>query len=101
VTLLFETTDDTEAKAFVTSDDLREAMKDAGVVGKPEIHFLKSAKWILWNEPPPRLGPLLLARRRSRLRTDFGRPQIVGALAPSRRRGNSECDFRWQNHCHG
>jgi hypothetical protein len=33
VTLLFETTDDTEAKAFVTSDDLREAMKEAGVVG--------------------------------------------------------------------
>jgi hypothetical protein len=44
VTLLFETTDDTKAKAFVTSDDLREAMKEAGVVGKPEIHFLRSAK---------------------------------------------------------
>lgn len=44
VTLLFETKDDTKAQAFVTSADLRETMTRAGVVGKPEIRFLRTDK---------------------------------------------------------
>jgi hypothetical protein len=44
VTLLFEASDDSKARAFATSDDLREAMKNAGVLGKPDIHLLRTAK---------------------------------------------------------
>lgn len=44
VTLLFEASDDSKARAFVASDDLREAMKNAGVLGKPDIHLLRTAK---------------------------------------------------------
>lgn len=41
VTLIFEAEDLQRAEAFCQSDDLREAMQRVGVVGKPDIHFLK------------------------------------------------------------
>ena len=41
VTLLFEVEDLKRAGAFFTSDDLRNAMQKSGVIGKPDIHFLK------------------------------------------------------------
>lgn len=41
LTLLFETSDLPKAKAFVESTDLREVMKKAGVVGEPEVSYLK------------------------------------------------------------
>ncbi len=41
VTLIFEAEDLKRAEEFSTSDDLREAMQRAGVVGKPDIYFLK------------------------------------------------------------
>ena len=33
-----------QAKKFVASAELRERMRDAGVVGKPEVHFFKDAE---------------------------------------------------------
>lgn len=33
-----------EARKFMSSDELREAMQKAGVVGAPEIHFLEDAR---------------------------------------------------------
>jgi hypothetical protein len=42
VTLLFETQDLTRAKAFTASTDLRERMQELGVIGKPDIYFLKN-----------------------------------------------------------
>jgi hypothetical protein len=41
VTLLFEAKDIERAKAFTESDDLKDAMKRAGVVGKPDVTLLK------------------------------------------------------------
>ncbi len=41
VLILFEASDVDKAKAFATSDDLRSAMQSAGVVGKPDVCFLK------------------------------------------------------------
>ncbi|MDQ3256979.1 MAG: cyclase [Acidobacteriota bacterium] len=41
VTLIFEAEDLKRAEEFSTSDDLREAMQKAGVVGKPDTYFLK------------------------------------------------------------
>ena len=41
VTLIFEMEDLKRAEAFFTSDDLREAMHNSGVVGKPDVYFLK------------------------------------------------------------
>lgn len=41
VTLIFEAEDLKRAEEFSTSDDLREAMQKAGVVGKPDMYFLK------------------------------------------------------------
>ena len=41
VTLIFEVEDLKRAEGFFTSDDLREAMQKSGVVGKPDVHFLK------------------------------------------------------------
>jgi len=41
VTLIFEVEDLKRAEAFFTSDDLREAMQNSGVVGKPDVYFLK------------------------------------------------------------
>jgi hypothetical protein len=41
VTLIFEVEDLKRAEGFFTSDDLREAMQKSGVVGKPDIHFVK------------------------------------------------------------
>jgi len=41
VTLIFEAEDLKRAEEFSNSDDLREAMQKAGVVGKPDIYFLK------------------------------------------------------------
>ncbi|MGQ0741411.1 MAG: hypothetical protein ACT4OG_03830 [Alphaproteobacteria bacterium] len=37
-------TDVDKAKAFAASKDLKEAMKDAGVMGTPEIHYLSPPK---------------------------------------------------------
>ena len=37
VTLIFEVEDMKRAEAFFTSDDLRDAMQNSGVVGKPFI----------------------------------------------------------------
>lgn len=41
VTLIFEAEDLKRAEEFSQSDDLREAMQRVGVVGKPDIYFLK------------------------------------------------------------
>jgi hypothetical protein len=41
VTLLFEASDLPKAKAFVESTDLQETMKKSGVIGEPEISYLK------------------------------------------------------------
>ena len=41
VTLIFDTEDLKRAEEFSNSDDLREAMQKAGVVGKPDTYFLK------------------------------------------------------------
>jgi hypothetical protein len=41
VTLLFETNDLSKARAFAESDDLRQIMAKAGVIGKPEVAYLK------------------------------------------------------------
>ncbi|MBA3693781.1 MAG: hypothetical protein H0X49_05705 [Acidobacteria bacterium] len=41
VTLIFEAEDLKRAEEFSNSDDLREAMQKAGVVGKPDTYFLK------------------------------------------------------------
>jgi hypothetical protein len=39
ILLLFDTADRRRAEEFGRSDDLREAMRRAGVVGQPEIRF--------------------------------------------------------------
>lgn len=39
VCLIFQVSDRAEATAFISSDQLREAMAQAGVVGAPTIHF--------------------------------------------------------------
>lgn len=39
--VLMEWDDVDKARAFAGSDQLREAMKEAGVVGRPEVHFLE------------------------------------------------------------
>jgi hypothetical protein len=41
VTLLFEASDLSKAQVFVASEDLRDVMTKAGVVGTPELTFLK------------------------------------------------------------
>jgi len=41
VTLLFRTTDPAKTKAFMESDDLKEKMKDSGVISKPDIRMLR------------------------------------------------------------
>ncbi len=41
VTLIFEAEDLKHAKEFSNSDDLREVMQKVGVLGKPDIYFLK------------------------------------------------------------
>jgi hypothetical protein len=38
--ILFEWDDVKKARQFAQSDDLRKAMQGAGVIGKPDIHFL-------------------------------------------------------------
>ena len=38
--ILFEWDDVKKARQFAESDDLRKAMQGAGVIGKPDIHFL-------------------------------------------------------------
>jgi hypothetical protein len=40
--LLFEVADVEKAKAFARSSDLKERMRDAGVMGAPDIFFLSS-----------------------------------------------------------
>jgi hypothetical protein len=37
----FEWDDMKKARQFAQSDDLRKAMQGAGVIGKPDIHFLE------------------------------------------------------------
>jgi hypothetical protein len=39
--LLFEASDLAKAQAFVTSEDLRDVMTKAGVIGTPELTYLK------------------------------------------------------------
>lgn len=39
ITLMFETDDLDEARAFAASDELADVMKKAGVIGKPDISF--------------------------------------------------------------
>ena len=39
--ILFEWDDVKKARQFAESDDLRKAMQGAGVIGKPDIHFLE------------------------------------------------------------
>ncbi len=41
VMLIYEAEDLKRAEEFSKSDDLREAMQKAGVLGKPDIYFLK------------------------------------------------------------
>ena len=41
VTVILEVEDLKRAKEFARSDDLREAMQKVGVLGKPDIYFLK------------------------------------------------------------
>ena len=40
ILLLFDTADRRKAEEFGRSDDLREAMQRAGVVGQPEVHHV-------------------------------------------------------------
>jgi hypothetical protein len=40
VILLFETSDLGKARAFMSSDDLRQKMEESGVTDKPDIYFL-------------------------------------------------------------
>ena len=42
VVILFRAADPGRAKAFAESTDLRDAMTKAGVVDRPDIHFLNS-----------------------------------------------------------
>ncbi len=42
IVLFFQLEDLERAKAFAESDDLRETMKKAGVLGKPDIQFLSA-----------------------------------------------------------
>jgi hypothetical protein len=41
VLLLFSVEDVDKAKAFAASDDLRQAMENAGISDKPDVYFLK------------------------------------------------------------
>ena len=41
VLLLFSVEDVDKAKAFAASDDLRQAMENAGINDKPDVYFLK------------------------------------------------------------
>jgi hypothetical protein len=41
LTLLFEASDLSKARAFAESSDLRETMKKAGVIGEPQVSYLK------------------------------------------------------------
>lgn len=42
LTIIFDDMDTQKAKGFAASQDLKDTMMKAGVVGKPEIHFLES-----------------------------------------------------------
>jgi hypothetical protein len=46
VTILFEARDIAKAKAFGESPDLRDRMKEGGVIGKPDIYFLTEEKTV-------------------------------------------------------
>ncbi len=41
ITLLFDAADLAKARKFASSDDLRTKMREAGVVGAPDIFFLE------------------------------------------------------------
>ena len=41
IVLLFTAADLGLAKCFIASNDLRDAMQRAGVIGKPEVYFLQ------------------------------------------------------------
>jgi hypothetical protein len=41
VTLLFRAVDLPRAKAMASSPDIKEIMQKAGIVGKPDVYFLK------------------------------------------------------------
>lgn len=42
VCILFDASDESKAKAFSESQDLKDVMKAAGVVGTPELHILST-----------------------------------------------------------
>jgi hypothetical protein len=42
IIILYQTRDHARAKTFAESDELREKMKQGGVVDKPEFHFVNS-----------------------------------------------------------
>ena len=46
VTLFFDWDSLERARRFVGSDDLKQAMKQAGVVGDPEVRFLEDARTV-------------------------------------------------------
>ena len=46
VILLLDWSSADEARQFMSSDDLRDAMKKAGVVGAPEVHYLEDARTV-------------------------------------------------------
>ncbi len=46
VTLFFDWDSLDRARRFVGSDDLKQAMKQAGVVGDPEVRFLEDARTV-------------------------------------------------------
>ena len=45
VTLLFGTTNLTNARKFIESEDWRNSMTEAGAVGHPEVRFLNECRW--------------------------------------------------------
>jgi hypothetical protein len=58
IAIVFKTKDSDKAKDFVKSDDLRKAMKAAGVIGKPMITL------IVDEPPPPQAGTSRVGGRR-------------------------------------
>jgi len=46
VTVLCEWENMAKARKFINSGELREAMKKAGVTGKPQIHFFNQSEFL-------------------------------------------------------
>src|SRR5258707_14673466 len=80
VVILFEAANLGRAREFVGSEGLRKIMEEAGVLGRPEIHFLDTAGSRFSAAPPPgRLPPGVFPLRRAHTR---GRP-VGGAPPPA------------------